>query len=123
MSEIDEMDASEVSLWQYYLVKEPRGERRSDWNTAQICHAIYTFMIGLSNGDISKVKLEDNLLKFKEIETADNEIEKQKAIAMKTAMALMSSFGVKTPKKLDRDLKKMASKDFDITSINKSDED
>lgn len=121
MSEIDEMDAAEVRLWQQYLIAEPRGTHRDDWHSAQICHAIYTFMLGLSGGDSKKIKLQDCLLKFDDIDQTKTEEEKQKSIALQTAMGIMSAFGPENiPKKFERDIKKLASKNFDILNTSKS---
>jgi hypothetical protein len=76
LEEIDRMEASEVLLWKYYLA-EPRGDRRADWHSATICHAIYTFMLGMSGDTKTKLNTRDLLLNFSE----EEEMTEEKALA------------------------------------------
>jgi hypothetical protein len=101
LKEVDEMEASEVELWQYYL-SEPRGEDRQDYHAAQICHAIYTILASFSSQDI-KLKLEDNLLKFSEIKTEAEAAEEAtlKNVAIMQAMFSKSDVGLKLVDKLN----------------------
>ena len=90
LSEIDEMEASEVIEWQYWLALEPRGDFRRDYHAAQITHAVYSILQAFSKNS-SKISLEDNLLKFTDADNAYDIEDKNK----KNAMAIMSAFGKK----------------------------
>ena len=89
LKEIDEMEASEVMEWQYWLSIEPRYEKRADYHAAQITHAVYSILQAFSKNS-QKISLEDNLLKFTDSTPNTQDIEKQNK---KNAMAIMSAFG------------------------------
>jgi hypothetical protein len=97
LKEVDEMEASEVELWQMYL-SEPRGEDRQDYHAAQICHAVYTILSSFSSQDI-KLKLEDNLLKFSEIKT---EAEMAEESTLKNIAIVQGMFGNEGLKLVDK---------------------
>ena len=74
--------------WQVWLSLEPRGELRADYRSAQITHAVYTILQSFSKST-QKISLEDNLLKFSEVNAVQNTEEQNK----KNALAMMSIFG------------------------------
>ena len=91
LKEVDEMEASEVELWQLYL-SEPRGEDRQDYHAAQICHSIYTILASFSEKDI-KLKLEDNLIKFGEHKTEQEMADEDTLKNINIAQAMFGGIG------------------------------
>jgi len=89
LKEIDEMEASEVMEWQYWLAIEPRHEKRADYHAAQITHAVYSILQAFSK-NTQKISLEDNLLKFTDSTPNTQDIEEQNK---KNAQAIMAAFG------------------------------
>lgn len=91
------MEADEVELWQYYL-SEPRGEKRSDYHAAQICHAVYTILTSFGDGK-TKLKLEDNLLKFEPYKSDEERAEES---VLKNIAVLQGMFGASSKPLVDK---------------------
>ena len=83
-----------MNAWQVYLTSEPRGERRTDWLTAQITKAIYDIACGLSGKPGSPIK--DHVLTFSYPEASNGNLGKQ----------LASVFGRFIPKHVKEKLKR-----------------
>jgi hypothetical protein len=106
------MEASEVMEWQVWLALEPRGQLRADYRSAQITHAVYTILQSFSKSS-QKISLQDNLLKFTQVEDISTNIEEQNK---KNAMAMMSVFGnsfTGEMSKLAKDVKDTFSEEVD----------
>jgi hypothetical protein len=52
--------------WQHYL-QEPRGDRRRDWQAAQVAKAIHDVALGF-NGKPNPAALEQYLLQFQSLD-------------------------------------------------------
>jgi len=67
LAEIDQMEASEIFLWKYYIQSEPRGEKRFDYQFATVCQAIYTILSAFAKHP-KPISLENCILKFQEVD-------------------------------------------------------
>lgn len=103
LSEIDQFEPSEIYQWQYYL-SEPRGDDRRDYNSAQICQAIYTFLLSFSDSK-KTVKLEDNLLKFEPPKSEEEKAEEATLTNIQIMKALLGKQGENILKELDEKVK------------------
>jgi hypothetical protein len=95
-SEIDDMDADEVLMWQTYLALEPHGEKRLDYNAAQITQSIYTFMSILSKNS-KNISIEKCLLKFQDPESTKDQ-------QNRNVHTMLMAFGAKKIPKLKHQL-------------------
>ena len=85
---------------------EPRGERRADYRSAQITHAIYTILQSFSGGK-AQLSLEDNLLKFQPPRKVDEKTSVSNALVMLQAFGRGKFSG--NMNKLEEDLKMLKS--------------
>jgi len=68
---IDEMPLEELSLWQYWLSKEPRTYRRGDWQAASIAQCVNAVGQSFSKSP-KKIQLDKFLLDFTQKSPEEN---------------------------------------------------
>jgi hypothetical protein len=64
---LDDTPAKVLQLWKLYITQEPRGDRRGDWQAAQVSKAIHDVALGF-NGHSNPSALDDYLLQFELID-------------------------------------------------------
>lgn len=77
-----------LKCWKLYIEKEPRGDRRGDWQAAQVAKAIHDVALGF-NGHANTEPLERYCLHFETINRA--------SITRNNLIAARSIFGKVVP--------------------------
>jgi len=88
---LEQLNNAELLHWQaylQYLQSEPRGDRRGDWQAAQIVKAIYDVALGF-NGKTNPATLEQHLLQFATVD--------EKQLARQNLRAARAIFGKVVP--------------------------
>jgi len=67
---LEDMPEPELRVWQEYLASEPRGDRRGDWQSAQLAKALHDIALGF-NGKSNPMALDQYLLKFESVDPAE----------------------------------------------------
>jgi len=68
---VEEMPLDELQLWQLYLAKEPRGDKRSDWHAAVVSKIVHDVGQSFSRSR-HNIKVDAFLLKFNNVKYADS---------------------------------------------------